>query len=390
VVATTAATTTTTTPVTGTTLPAMAPVPGAALGAPFGALALYQPPPTVEGLPGDVVWAAPRPAPAGARAWTVLYLTQDDDGLLAPVSGVVLAPEGPAPPGGRPIVTWAHGTVGSADPCAPSRHGDLGIPALEQLLDEGYVVAATDYPGLGTPGAQHYLDGGSEGRSVLDAARAAMRLTQTGAGPDVLIWGHSQGGHAALFAAQQSEVHAPDLRVRGLAVAAPVTRVSDLIGLAGRTIPGLGAYYLMAVAGLIDRHPTLDRNQLLSPAGNELLARVEQDCLRPLALAVVVRNERVGAADSLVGTAWAAPVAAADLGPAPLPMPVLVAQGGQDPLVLLGATEAAVRTRCALGDTVDLRTYAAADHDSVLDASLADTLAFFSSRLDGDTPTSDC
>jgi len=58
--------------------------------------------------------------------------------------------------------------------------------------------------------------------------------------------------------------------------------------------------------------------------------------------------------------------------------------------VLLGATEAAVRTRCALGDTVDLRTYAAADHDSVLDASLADTLAFFSSRLDGDTPTSDC
>ena len=47
---------------------------------------------------------------------------------------------------------------------------------MKQLVDAGYVVAATDYEGLGTPGVHPYLVGESEGRSVLDAARAARAL----------------------------------------------------------------------------------------------------------------------------------------------------------------------------------------------------------------------
>jgi len=234
-----------------------------------------------------------------------------------------------------------------------------------------------------------YLDGVSEGRSVLDAARAAIRLRESGAGPDVLLWGHSQGGHAALFAAQLAPVHAPELRVRGVAVAAPVTRVSDLVELAGRT-PLLGAYYLMAAPGFIDSHPTLDPYQLLSPAGAELLARVERDCLGALLTAVVVRNEPVGSREPLTGTPWAGIVAAADLGPAPLEVPVLVTQGSQDPLVLQGVTQAAVGGRCRLGDTVELRTYEGATHGSVLEDAAADTLDFFARRLGGEPARTSC
>src|SRR4051794_16094566 len=52
-------------------------------------------------------------APAGARAWRVRYLSQRTDGSAAPVTGVVIAPRGPAPRGGFPVVTWGHGLVGS-------------------------------------------------------------------------------------------------------------------------------------------------------------------------------------------------------------------------------------------------------------------------------------
>ena len=117
----------------------------------------------------------------------VLYHSRAVDGHDIAVSGVVVAPTGKAPRGGRVVVTWAHGGVGLADvahlrsrptsrparPAFASATRDPLIPMLQTFLDAGYVVAATDYEGLGTPGLHPILVGESEGRGVLDAARAA-------------------------------------------------------------------------------------------------------------------------------------------------------------------------------------------------------------------------
>ncbi|MDP8988286.1 MAG: lipase, partial [Actinomycetota bacterium] len=122
------------------------------------------------GEPGDLVALAARSTPevpAGARAWDLLYLSEGGDGRSAAVGGVVYAPGGPPPDEGRPVLSWAHGTVGLADHCAPSRAG-VFVPDLAELVHAGYVVAATDYEGLGTPGPHPYLVGASAGRSVLD------------------------------------------------------------------------------------------------------------------------------------------------------------------------------------------------------------------------------
>ena len=110
------------------------------------------------------------------------------------------------------MVTWAHGAVGLADVCAPSKQPDIAsgtsgagigypralIPMLQTFLDAGYVVAATDYEGLGTPGLHPFLVGESEGRSVLDAARAARGLKAAAAANKALVFGHSQGGHCGV------------------------------------------------------------------------------------------------------------------------------------------------------------------------------------------------
>ena len=63
-------------------------------------------------------------------------------------------PTGPEPAGGRPVVSWAHGTVGLAPQCAPSRLDSptANLPWVQQMIARGWVVTATDYAWLGTPG----------------------------------------------------------------------------------------------------------------------------------------------------------------------------------------------------------------------------------------------
>jgi dipeptidyl aminopeptidase/acylaminoacyl peptidase len=140
-------------------------------------------------------------AAAGASAHRVLYRSTALDGRPIAVSGVIIIPAGQPPAGGWPIVPWAHPTIGIVERCAPS----LAIFIFQQitgsrpLLGQGYAIAATDYPGLGTPGPHPYLVGESEARAVIDSVRAARSFPGTGNSNHYAVWGHSQGGQASLF-----------------------------------------------------------------------------------------------------------------------------------------------------------------------------------------------
>jgi pimeloyl-ACP methyl ester carboxylesterase len=142
---------------------------------------------------------------------------------------MVLAPDGDPPVGGRDVVAWAHGTVGMGRDCTPSlgRNPIADMPWLPQMLRRGWVVTATDYAGLGTPGTLNYLVGASEAHDVLNSVRALTGLPAAGAGDRYAVWGHSQGGHAALSAAEIAARYLPAEHLVGAAAAAPA---SDLVG----------------------------------------------------------------------------------------------------------------------------------------------------------------
>jgi acetyl esterase/lipase len=112
----------------------------------------------------------------------------------------------------------------------PLADADLAgmIWGLSDMLARGYVVVATDYPGLGTPGIHPYLIGVSEGRAVLDSVRAARDLPDAGASNRFAVWGHSQGGHASLYTGELAASYAPDLKLVGVAGAAPATYLAEL------------------------------------------------------------------------------------------------------------------------------------------------------------------
>jgi alpha-beta hydrolase superfamily lysophospholipase len=342
--------------------------------------------------PGDLVALAPRSTPEvppGARAWDVLYRSEGVGGEAVAVSGVVYAPASPAPPEGRPVVSWGHGTVGVADVCAPSRTGG-GVPGLAQLLDAGYVVAATDYEGLGTPGVHPYLVGESEGRSVLDAARAAGRIERTGAGSDLVALGHSQGGHAVLFAGILAPDYAPELNLLGVAASAPAAELSTLLRSA---VPISLAFGLVAssIYAYGETYDELVLGDVLTPAAIERIDVVDQQCLQGVTDAFA--DQRTSAwlvANPLDVEPWAARVEENEPGSSEVAAPVLVVQGTTDFVVLASSTDTAVERLCAGGNVIDYRRYPGAGHGEVLGQAGPEILAWVAARVAGEDPASTC
>jgi hypothetical protein len=135
------------------------------------------------------------------------------------VSGAIHFPKGTAPPGGWPIVAWAHGTTGTADVCAPSwmPRGKRDTDYLNAWLAQGYAVVASDYQGLGTPGGHPWMAVRPAGWSVLDSARSALAAFPELANAVVIV-GQSQGAHAALSATGLAAAYAPTLTMKGTVV----------------------------------------------------------------------------------------------------------------------------------------------------------------------------
>jgi hypothetical protein len=168
--------------------------------------------------------AAVLPGAIVDNGYSVYTIDLWSDGV--PTRATVTIPFGlSAPPGGWHLVANAHGTTGLADLCAVA--GTLSGAGHAGLFGaRGLIGVAPDYPGLGTPGLHPYLVARSEGRAVLDAARAALQLARhlevRVSGRTALV-GLSQGGHAALAAGREQAGWAPELDLRAVAASGPAS-----------------------------------------------------------------------------------------------------------------------------------------------------------------------
>lgn len=353
---------------------------------------LYLPPePLPDGAPGELIWAEEVDAPPDAQAWRVLYHSESIEGDDVAVSGVVVAPDGAAPDGGRPVVTWAHGTVGLADGCAPSKEASVSetIPGLEEMLDAGYVAVATDYEGLGTPGVHPFLVGESEGRGVLDIARAAQHIDDAGAGDEVAIWGMSQGGHAALFAGQIAPGYAPDLDVVGVAAGAPVGNLPLLLDVAS-SVPDFVGFVVMGGMGFAAAYPEADVDAVLTPQGREDAVVVEEQCAAEVLEAFAGPVEETIAQNPMDVPPWPALLEENTPGAVATDAPIHVFQGSEDALVPEFVTDEYVGRVCELGSVVELVIYPGADHSGVFEPALGENLTWIAERFAGGDAADTC
>jgi pimeloyl-ACP methyl ester carboxylesterase len=269
----------------------------------------------LKGNAGEVIWVRPLTGAAALTAAAsnelVLYRSRDIRGQPIAVSGIIALPPKPVPPGGYSVITWAHGTVGCADRCAPSRDVETSDThafnsyvhlLLNEFLNAGWAVVMTDYEGLGTKGLHPYQLGESEARGILDIVLAA-RSFHPELSNRLAIVGHSQGGQAALFAAHHHGHTAgwkPEIDLRGVAALAPASCIKTLVSLSTRQDLTAGgepppepvpsdpgeevdvaegqAFTALFIAGAIGGDPTIQLAEILTDTSLARWKHLEERC----------------------------------------------------------------------------------------------------------------
>jgi alpha-beta hydrolase superfamily lysophospholipase len=351
-------------------------------------------PPTVSqpadaGEPGTLIDAQRvTDAPPGMRAWRITYASRTAAGDPVAVTGQIIVPEGEPPPGGWPVVGWGHPTAGTSDLCAPTVRGPTAIHNLSELTAAGIAIAATDYEGLGTQGSHPYLVGAAEGHDVLDAVRAGAALEDSGITRDspVVLSGFSQGGHAALWAAQLAPTYAPELDIVGVQAVSPV---SDVPAFAERA-EGLDEQFgvLVTIAyGMAQAYPELDLDEVLTPEALDLLPALEEQCIGDVVITYTrpVADLLRASPRSLPG--WRDRLAENTAGQVALGLPVHILQGADDPIVYEKVTRELVGRLCAAGDDVQYDVIPDVDH-AVLTPER--TVPWIEARFAGDPATGNC
>lgn len=320
----------------------------------------YAPPAGWRGAAAGTVLRteAVRGAPDRAHGWRILYRSERADGSPSVSGGLVFVPSGVAPAAGRPVLAWAHGTVGMGEQCAPSRAPEVGrsIPGLAEFLSAGWVVVATDYSGLGTAGTLEYLVGEAAARDVLNSVRAARSLPTAAAGTRVALWGHSQGGHSVLWTERLAGRLAPELQIVAAAAAAPAAELGILMDHEWNQVGG-SLIASEALVGWPAASPDLDVRAVWDPSGGNY-RKIAQKCIAGALIDLEVEHLLGGSpllsVDPTTVPGWKQAVSD-NIAPLPLQVPTFVAQGLDDPLVLPGSTAAYIQRACTAG--ADLTAY---------------------------------
>jgi pimeloyl-ACP methyl ester carboxylesterase len=369
----------------------------------LGALALPATSPAASAAkPGTIVTSTPMQLTASldaiATGKRITYVSTDPSGDPIVVSGAVLTPRPHItqshPDNATRTIAWAHGTTGVADQCAPSVTDHLDLPQYDDYtrvaagyLSQGWTVAATDYPGLGTPGPHPYVVGASEGRSVIDSVRAARNLDPTLSSKWV-VSGHSQGGQAAVFAAELSDTYGKGLDLRGTVAIAPATSI-ELIApaLVGTPVQG---YLVMALSGLAAADPSVRLEDVLAPEALERAGVLESGCFDEVMAAFGDLSPDELLVGGAVPDALVAKFAAGNPGAEAPNAPVLLVQGSADDTIPADLTQLFQSRLCGFDQPVALSEYAGADHINILPASQDDVHAYIRARFKKEPAPSGC
>ncbi|MEE2056596.1 lipase family protein [Rhodococcus artemisiae] len=392
-----------------TTIPSRSAAAALALAAVLGVGACSDPAaePAESGAlaPGSLITDRPLTTaaalPSAERTELITYVSEGSDGRPTLVSGTVAIPKGEVPESGWPVISWAHGTTGVGDACAPSAD-TVGGPAhsyvarttemLDRWVADGYAVVQTDYEGLGTPGEHPYMNGDSAANSVVDIVRAAREL-EPAVGTSWVAMGHSQGGHAALYAAAVAADRAPELDLAGVVSMAPGNRTSDTAAYFASGGPGIEAavpFLPVLLIGAEAARPELSADAMLTDASRVLLTAARTGCMDDVrAAAAAVPADQVLAPDAdLEGLA--AYYRTQEPGELTPTVPTFVVQGTEDVLVGRPLTDQLTEGLCANGSDLTYQVYEGADHRAVLEDSFDDVRAFTEGVLAGEAIETTC
>ncbi len=353
----------------------------------------YQPPsPLPAGAPGDLIRqvVSPDNLPDEAVAWRIMYHSRDEQGGPVVVTGTVVAPDKTSSTP-RPVVAWAHGTTGIRPECGVSHTRDpyQQTPDVAGMLAQGWVVAITDYPGLGTPGIHPYMVGRTAAHSVLDMVRAAQQIPESGAGSSFVVWGASQGGNTAFWVGQLAADYAPELTLKGVAASAPALNLREIAAY-NHDKPAGGIFMGMVFAAWDQVYADASLQAILKPDAADAFQRMIRPCFTAPAgflpaLADLRTPQEYLAVNILATPPW--PGLFDHNSPdGPIAVPMVIAHGTADALIPIALSEQAVSRRSRRGETIQIIRLPGVGHDA-RDESAGYLMTWVRERFEGQGPT---
>ena len=335
------------------------------------------------------------------------------NGQEVQATALVFTPRTAAPVGGWPIVVWAHGTTGVADQCAPSRSAlDFNVRTMiTQLLAAGYVVVAPDYEGLGEPMNDQlhpFLNLKSESYAITDAVVAARNYLGSKVSKQWMAVGHSQGGHAALGAAQYA-VRA-NLDYKGTVAVAPASNLKTIFNTGQQlvanlpakdqvsTLASLNTYAALITAGMQGQSSPPTYAQVFQSNAATIAAQAETVCAGPLGIDFGTKMGTAAATtNSLSGyltqsNFMQVPAITTFLSTTSQPLsvkvttPVKIYQGGKDTTVPANATADLVTDATKLGTNIDLQYELVWDHTTAYSTNLGNIVNDVKGMMPTQTP----
>jgi hypothetical protein len=347
------------------------------------------PNPLPAGKAGDLIRSEPfdeYDLPPGMSAVRILYHSRSATGADVATSGVVLVPDETPPPGGWPVIAWAHGSTGVARTCAPSLMRNLHHgPFLSMYVNLGYAVVATDYTGLGTSFRNASSDIPSNAADVVysvPASRAAV--PQLGA--KWIAMGENEGALAVLGVAELEK----DIRDSNYLGGVAISAAPEAKDVYERVVHGSAADELIFLAyGIKTVYPQFQVKDMLTEKALPLYEEIEQAC------SGTGSSPEVSAAAAL-RAGWEQNEFVKQfferntLGQKPAYGPLLVVSGEADSAMPATPTAKIVARMCKQGDRIQLEKYPEVDAGSVVGDSVRDQIAWIQGRFAGRTSPSNC
>jgi len=307
--------------------------------------------------------------PAGVRGWRILYATSVDDNTPATAVAIVFAPTD-SPSGPRSVIAWQHATTGLLQKCMPSllSASSKGILERNRIVSAGWVVVATDYSFAEKGGPHPYLIGEAEARAALDSVRAARQISELTLDRRMVVWGYSQGGHAALWTGIVGPRYAPDLEIRGVAAIAPATNIEKSLALNVEMDRRFGPYLALAYSRF---YPDITFEQAVRPEALDAARQIvnlcdflpPEDAKRIEALVATFEGPALATTSNKALQARLEQNIPNGL----INAPVVIAQGLSDIIIPPSTTNAYVEERCAAGQQLEYWTFAGRDHLTIIE-----------------------
>jgi len=342
--------------------------------------------PLPPGKPGELIRSVQFDAydlPLHVSAVRFLYHSRSANGEDVASSGVVLFPDKQPPPGGWPVIAWAHDWNGVARQCAPSltrnlQHGTF----LSMYVNVGYAVVASDFTGLGTRFRPAFGDVQSSAWDVIYAIPAA-RSAVPQLGPRWIAMGTGEGGAAVVSVAEL--LH--DIHDSNYLGSIALSGVADLQDTYEPSASLTSSRVLFLAYGIKTVYPQFEAAEILTDQGLSLYQELGQDCGESTA-------EQKTSAAAVLKPSWEKNAFVQKyfernrLGLRSADAPLLMVGSADDPSTM-ETTKIAARL-CRQEARVQFEKYAEYDPGRVIGDSVRDQMAWIQARFANARPPSNC